>query len=148
VFFVLVGWILQFVLAQKDTSLCLEVAIIQSFTFRTWLLVDGATTLFIGVMFCIFYNVHKCYWNTLQAYKSFFQLFIMIPCAIFKVGWIWFGIGVYLNLINFPDCSSNTVSFMSAYFISFFYISCLIVFKIISKVIKKVEKCIPIEDDR
>jgi hypothetical protein len=105
VFFVLVGWIFQFVLAQKDASIFFNINIRQSFTFKTWLWIDGGTTFLGGILFGVFYNLHSCYWKTMKSYKPSFQLFILFPWIIFKVSWIWFEIGVFLNLINFKDCT-------------------------------------------
>lgn len=56
-FFLLVGWIIQFVLAKKDPSVCLDSGPSDLLTFRTWLWVDGSLTLVLSMFFTVLFYV-------------------------------------------------------------------------------------------
>lgn len=52
VFFLVIGWCIEFVLAQKDHSKCLETLLFTvSFTFRDWLWIDGGGTLAYSIAY-------------------------------------------------------------------------------------------------
>lgn len=109
-----VAWMLQFVLAAKDSSKCIDTPIsIIIFSFRTWLWVDGGTTIFTMILICCmkFNNSPEA----LTRFKILFYLYLFsFLCKI-----VWFLVGtIYFLSLNFSQCSNLLLDFMVVYFIS------------------------------
>lgn len=107
VVYFLVGWIVEFIMASKDTSVCIDDRTL-SFTFRTWIWVDGGTMLgFLVAGAFIAILVNQLYWPFLILY------------TLFKISWIIVGFVMFMKL-DFSLCSDLIISFGVAYFATVF----------------------------
>jgi hypothetical protein len=82
----LVGWIVEFILASKDVSVAIDEKIF-IFTFRTWLWVDGATTVAFGFLIVF----------VIKLLEKFSLCFTMIY-GLFKLIWIIVGFTMFVKL--------------------------------------------------
>ena len=82
----LVGWIVEFILASKDVSVGIDEKIF-IFTFRTWLWVDGATTIALGFLGVFI----------MKLLEKFLYCFTIIY-GLFKLTWIIVGFTMFVKL--------------------------------------------------
>ena len=117
-FYFIVSWMVQFILVAKDSSVCLNSFVPHvPLTFKTWLWIDGSCTIIIWLFFFLMLIIRT---KSLGFFGTYCLGGIVAISLIFKIIWIFLGIAIFLTL-NFDDCSSNLVQFMSIYFIYVLY---------------------------
>ena len=103
-----------------------------SFTYRTWLRVDGYSTLALLVLLILYYipwcqGCKDCFgklWENIEKIT-------LILLSFFKVTWMIIGLIMFLNL-DFPTCSGGLQTLGNIYFLTFTYFcirALLIIFK-------------------
>ena len=115
------SWLVSLALAYKDEgSICMNEAIFASFTFsyKTWLIIDGFTTLGILVAMVI-RNLIWCK-DVIKMDCICFSYGLIAMFTLFKVGWILIGLMMYLTLV-FEQCTPLLKSFGTVYYLTFLY---------------------------
>ena len=117
-FYIYVTWIISFVLALKDESQCSDLIVCAhiSFGFRTWLWVEGWTTLTGLLLLTVVPCCFSCCWG-----YDRLQPFILVILGLFKLCWMVIGVFIFLFL-DFKLCEDLLLSFSIALFIGFLYI--------------------------
>lgn len=76
-------WIIEFILAGKDVSVGIDEYRL-AFTFRTWMWIDGATTIGIGfIIILISIAAKQCVDNFMKVYLLFKATWIIVGFASF-----------------------------------------------------------------